>query len=66
MTYGIIKSHGGELKAFSGQGEGTRFIVELPIYHIMSHKIRKVIAMNSKNVLVIDDELLCGTDVAWC
>ncbi|MGA2400921.1 MAG: ATP-binding protein [Syntrophobacteraceae bacterium] len=32
MTYGIIKSHGGELKAFSGQGEGTRFIVELPIY----------------------------------
>jgi signal transduction histidine kinase len=33
MTYGIIKSHGGELKAFSGQGEGTRFIVELPIYH---------------------------------
>ncbi len=34
MTYGIIKSHGGELKAFSGQGEGTRFIVELPIYHI--------------------------------
>ena len=33
MTYGIIKSHGGELKAFSGHGEGTRFIVELPIYH---------------------------------
>ena len=32
MTYGIIKSHGGELKAFSGHGEGTRFIVELPIY----------------------------------
>jgi len=32
MTYGIIKSHGGELKAFSSQGEGTRFIVELPIY----------------------------------
>jgi len=33
MTYGIIKSHGGELKAFSSHGEGTRFIVELPIYH---------------------------------
>jgi signal transduction histidine kinase len=32
MAYGIIKSHGGELKAFSSQGEGTRFIVELPIY----------------------------------
>ncbi len=33
VAYGLIKSHGGELKAFSGQGEGTRFIVELPIYH---------------------------------
>jgi signal transduction histidine kinase len=33
MAYGIIKSHGGELKAFSAQGRGTRFIVELPIYH---------------------------------
>jgi signal transduction histidine kinase len=33
MAYGIIKSHGGDLKAFSGQGTGTRFIVEFPIYH---------------------------------
>ena len=33
MTFGIVKSHGGELKAFSGQGEATRFMVELPIYH---------------------------------
>jgi signal transduction histidine kinase len=33
VAYGIIKNHGGELKAFSRQGEGTRFIVELPIYH---------------------------------
>jgi signal transduction histidine kinase len=33
MAYGIIKSHGGELKAFSAQGRGTRFIVELPIYN---------------------------------
>jgi len=32
VAYGIIKSHGGELKAFSSRGEGTRFIVELPIY----------------------------------
>jgi signal transduction histidine kinase len=33
MAYGIIKIHGGELKAFSAQGRGTRFIVELPIYN---------------------------------
>jgi signal transduction histidine kinase len=32
IAYGIIKSHGGELKGFSVQGGGTRFIVELPIY----------------------------------
>jgi len=34
VAYGIIKSHGGELKAFSSLGEGTRFIVELPIYSV--------------------------------
>jgi len=33
VAYGIIKSHRGDLKAFSGSGEGTRFIVKLPIYY---------------------------------
>ncbi len=32
-AYGIIKNHGGEMKALSGKGEGTRFIMDLPVMH---------------------------------
>ena len=31
VTYGIIKNHGGELKVFSRQEQGTQFVVEVPI-----------------------------------
>jgi two-component system, NtrC family, sensor kinase len=31
VTYGIIKNHGGELKVFSKQEQGTHFVVEIPI-----------------------------------
>lgn len=31
ISYDIIKSHGGNLKVESKEGEGTRFIIELPV-----------------------------------
>ena len=31
LSYDIIKAHGGELKVESGEGEGTTFIIQLPV-----------------------------------
>jgi signal transduction histidine kinase len=31
VTYGIVKNHQGELNAFSKKGQGSRFVVEIPI-----------------------------------
>jgi two-component system NtrC family sensor kinase len=31
VCYGIIKDHGGEIKVKSEEGEGTTFIISLPI-----------------------------------
>jgi signal transduction histidine kinase len=31
ISYTIIKDHGGDLKAFSEQGKGTRFVITLPL-----------------------------------
>jgi signal transduction histidine kinase len=30
-VYGIVENHGGQIKAFSEVGQGTRFVIELPI-----------------------------------
>ena len=30
LSYDIVKAHGGELKVESEEGEGTKFIIELP------------------------------------
>ena len=31
ISYDIIKAHGGEIKVESQEGQGTKFIIELPI-----------------------------------
>jgi signal transduction histidine kinase len=31
LSYDIIKAHGGQIKAESREGEGTEFIIHLPI-----------------------------------
>ena len=31
LSYDIVKAHGGELKVETMEGEGTRFIIQLPI-----------------------------------
>jgi signal transduction histidine kinase len=31
LSYDIIKAHGGELKVETREGEGTGFIIELPV-----------------------------------
>ena len=31
MSYDIIKAHGGEIKAETKEGEGSEFIINLPI-----------------------------------
>lgn len=31
LSYDIIKAHGGELKVITKQGEGTEFVVDLPL-----------------------------------
>ncbi len=31
LSYDIIKAHGGEIKVGSKEGEGTEFIIQLPV-----------------------------------
>ncbi|MGI8580702.1 MAG: sensor histidine kinase [Chitinophagaceae bacterium] len=31
LSYDIIKAHGGEIKVKTKEGEGTEFIIQLPI-----------------------------------
>jgi two-component system NtrC family sensor kinase len=31
MSYDIIKAHGGELNVHSKQGEGAKFVIQLPV-----------------------------------
>ena len=31
LSYDIIKAHGGEIKAESKEGEGSEFIIQLPV-----------------------------------
>jgi signal transduction histidine kinase len=31
MSYDIVKAHGGEIKVETKEGEGTKFIIQLPV-----------------------------------
>jgi signal transduction histidine kinase len=31
LSYDIVKSHGGELEVNSTEGEGTEFVIQLPV-----------------------------------
>ncbi len=35
ISYDIIKAHGGEIKVESKEGEGTEFIIILPIFNLL-------------------------------
>ena len=32
LSYDIIKAHGGEIKVETKEGEGSEFIIQLPVY----------------------------------
>ena len=33
LAYDIVKAHGGEIKVESKEGEGSEFIIQLPLLH---------------------------------
>ena len=35
MSYDIVKAHGGELKVESNEGEGSEFIIDLPLNKVL-------------------------------
>jgi signal transduction histidine kinase len=39
LSYDIIKAHGGEIKVESKEGEGTEFIVQLPVVRITDYMV---------------------------
>ncbi len=38
MAYDIVKAHGGELKVETSEGEGSEFIIQLPLNPINDKK----------------------------
>jgi PAS domain S-box-containing protein len=60
MVYGIVKNHGGAVKARSGQGKGTTFDIYLPIAEkaarITDTQKLKLVQRGSGHILVVDDE----------
>ena len=62
ISYGIVKAHRGGIDVRSSEGEGTTFIIELPVIAEPSpasidetHEVRHT-KLNIQKVLVIDDE----------
>jgi two-component system, NtrC family, sensor kinase len=43
LSYNIIKAHGGEIKVESKEGEGSEFIIELPLNNYLRTKILSLI-----------------------
>lgn len=67
LSYGIIKEHGGNIYALSRQGEGSNFVIELPIIthlqedsglppQILPQAIHFENLVRNKRILVVDDE----------
>jgi len=60
-VYGIVKAHGGEVRVYSEVGQGTRFIVSLPLLAEPAAAARAEappLPHGSGVVLVVDDEEL--------
>lgn len=64
VSYGIIKEHGGDIQAFSEEGEGTTFVIELPVLEWetgagkdkQSAIPRSPNTIKGKRILVVEDE----------
>ena len=66
LCYGIIKEHGGNIKPTSRPGEGAKFTIELPAFHLAGETVEALPATETKKqdagegsgkrILVIDDE----------
>jgi signal transduction histidine kinase len=41
LSYDIVKAHGGEIKVESKEGEGTEFIIQLPVVFVKAHTAEK-------------------------
>jgi signal transduction histidine kinase len=41
LSYDIVKAHGGEIKVESKEGEGTEFIIQLPVVFVKAHAAEK-------------------------
>jgi CheY-like chemotaxis protein len=60
-TYGIVKSHGGDIQFQSDRNKGTSFTVTLPMLGKKDpgkeKKITQIIQGNGERVLVVDDDV---------
>ncbi|MDD5141713.1 MAG: ATP-binding protein [Verrucomicrobiales bacterium] len=66
LCYGIIKEHGGNITPSSRPGDGAKFTIELPVFHLAGETVEALPATETKRqdtdegagkrILVIDDE----------
>ena len=60
VTYGIAKSHGGDIRVYSKEGEGTTFHVYMPVVErdVVKPKAEHtdIIQRGDEHILLVDDE----------